>query len=261
MVVQASQVINIGETAVGINLSTDTTKLRTGEVVEISWSKPKIFDMELDCTVEFHSSDSDVIEMIDATHFVTKRSGIAEITMYYEYSDESLAEIIEAYPSYEFLSDELGRFIPVQVGTEIYRLYNPNSGEHFFTSSLQETRTLIKAGWTDEGYAWTAPVDNPDELYNIMSIPVYRLYNPNAGDHHYTIDKNETDTLKKAGWNFEGIAWYSEDNSKSEPVYRSYNPNAKAGAHHYTPNIAEFSFLISKGWKNENIGWYALRIH
>ncbi|WP_341539779.1 hypothetical protein [Streptococcus suis] len=45
------------------------------------------------------------------------------------------------------------------------------------------------------------------------TIPVYRLYNPNAlgaGSHHYTTSKGEADYLDSIGWNYEGIGWYAE---------------------------------------------------
>lgn len=35
----------------------------------------------------------------------------------------------------------------------MYRLYNPNSGEHFYTASDEERWHLIDVGWNDEGTA------------------------------------------------------------------------------------------------------------
>lgn len=42
--------------------------------------------------------------------------------------------------------------------------------------------------------------------------PVYRLYNPNAGDHHYTVEIGEKDHLISVGWKYEEIDWHSDDN-------------------------------------------------
>lgn len=128
------------------------------------------------------------------------------------------------------------------------RVYNPNSGEHFYTASQAERDFLVKAGWHDEGMGWTAP-DQGD--------PVYRLYNPNSGDHHYTLSTEERDDLVKFGWDDEGTGWYS-DPQKSTPLYRLYNPNAETGNHHYTVDTNERQFLIGAGWKDEEIGWYGL---
>ena len=131
----------------------------------------------------------------------------------------------------------------------LYRLYNPNSGEHFYTSSAFERSHLIGAGWRSEGIGWTAPESS--------SSPVYRLYNPNAGDHHYTMSAYERDSLVKVGWRYEGIGWYSDD-AKAVPLYRLYNPNARAGAHHYTASAYERDSLVRAGWRDEGIGWYGV---
>ena len=132
----------------------------------------------------------------------------------------------------------------------MYRLYNPNSGEHFYTASEVEKNNLKRLGWSYEGVGWVAPVTS--------STPVYRLYNPNAGDHHYTMSVGERDSLMSVGWNDEGIGWYSDD-SKSIPLYRQYNPNAVAGSHNYTTSVAERDSLISVGWNDEGVAWHAVK--
>ena len=53
------------------------------------------------------------------------------------------------------------------------------------------------ADWKAEGVAWYVPVSS--------AKPVYRLYNPNAGDHHYTMSVAERDFLVSVGWNDEGV--------------------------------------------------------
>ena len=131
----------------------------------------------------------------------------------------------------------------------MYRLYNKNTGEHFYTADTNERKTLLYCGWKDEGIGWFAPTHS--------NTPVYRLYNPNAGDHHYTMYPNERKTLINLGWKDEGIGWYSDD-AKTVPMYREYNPNAKFGTHNYTCQPKEHGTLIQLGWKDENIAWYAV---
>ena len=131
----------------------------------------------------------------------------------------------------------------------MYRVYNPNSGEHFYTGRIEERNYLVSVGWNDEGIGWYAPVTS--------NTPVYRLYNPNAGDHHYTLNEREKNYLVSVGWNDEGIGWYSDDD-KGMPLYRQYNPNATAGAHNFTLSKAENDYLVSLGWKQEDIGWYGV---
>ena len=138
----------------------------------------------------------------------------------------------------------------IKPSTAMYRLYNPNSGEHFYTSDEKEKDNVVAAGWQYEGVAWYAP--------NTSKLPVYRVYNPNAGDHHYSLSKKECDDLVKLGWKYEGIAWYS-DEEEGTVLYRLYNPNCTgAGAHHYTMSAKEKADLVSIGWKDEGTAWYGL---
>ena len=134
--------------------------------------------------------------------------------------------------------------------TEMHRLYNPNSGEHFYTADTKERNHLVSVGWTFEGRGWIAPA--------ISNKPVYRLYNANAGDHHYTMSVGERDALVAVGWNYEGLGWYSADASGA-PLYRQYNPNALAGSHNYTLDMNENNALVQLGWRAEGIGWYGLK--
>ena len=135
------------------------------------------------------------------------------------------------------------------VGTQaMYRLYNPNSGEHFYTASTIERDAVITAGWNDEGIGWTAPTEG---------IQVYRLYNSFAGEHHYTTSCEERDMLVSVGWTWEDGGWFSDPN-ESVPLYRAYNPNAFANNHHYTTDRGEFETLLSLGWQDEGVGWHGV---
>ncbi|WP_156501507.1 hypothetical protein [Denitrobacterium detoxificans] len=133
----------------------------------------------------------------------------------------------------------------------MFRLYNPNSGEHFYTQSTNERDNLKKLGWQYEGIGWYAPSSS--------NTPVYRLYNPNGGDHHYTVSVNERDMLKKAGWKYEGIGWYSDD-AMGVKVLREYNPNATSGSHNFTTSESEHKHLVSLGWRDEGTAWYAVAV-
>ncbi|MDU5510441.1 GH25 family lysozyme [Enterococcus gilvus] len=128
---------------------------------------------------------------------------------------------------------------------QMYRVYNPNSGEHFYTQNVAEKNNLVSKGWRYEGIGWNGPTSGN---------PVYRLYNPNAGDHHYTLHAYEKDNLIKKGWRYEGVSWYS---GGPNALHRLYNPNAKAGSHHYTLNTNEKNNLVKHGWRYEGLAWYA----
>lgn len=143
----------------------------------------------------------------------------------------------------------------------VYGLYNPNSGEHLFTISVDEVRDLFSAGWRDGNVKWKAPKEG---------ALVYRLYNPNVfasdgtplGDHHYTSNYDEVENLLAVGWLYDGPAFYSSINTASDiiPIYGLYNPNAYAmgmsGAHHFTMNEDEKTYLLSLGWKEGDPKFY-----
>jgi len=131
---------------------------------------------------------------------------------------------------------------------DMYRLYNPWSGEHFYTADDSERDGLIGEGWDYEGVGWTAPESGD---------PVYRLYNAYAGDHHYTLSADERDELVYAGWDYEGLGWYSDVN-RTVPLYREYNPFMDACNHNYTTDYEEHMGLVALGWHDEEIGWYGV---
>ena len=175
------------------------------------------------------------------------------VVRFHEEADGSITKTIlntkklgDGWLSFE--SDRFSTFAVVSLATEMYRLYNPNSGEHFYTKEENERNTLIQIGWRDEGIGWTGPSTGK---------PVYRLYNRNAGDHHYTMDERERAVLIEIGWEDEGIGWYSANEEGGKPLYRLYNPNCTgAGAHHYTSDEHEKDVLIQAGWRDEDIAWY-----
>lgn len=136
---------------------------------------------------------------------------------------------------------------------DMYRVYNPNSGEHFYTSNKAEKDHLVNLGWKYEGIGWKAPT--------VSNYPVYRLYNANGGEHHYTMNVAEKNNLVKLGWKYEGIGWFSADpnDSNSVPLLREYNPNAFSNNHNYTTNTNEHNWLVGLGWKDEGKAWYATK--
>lgn len=132
--------------------------------------------------------------------------------------------------------------------TPMYRLYNPNTGEHFYTGSEEERDNLVNVGWNYEGIAWHAPI--------YEGLPVYRVYNPNSGDHHYTMSQVEVDNLVEVGWQYEGVCWNSAPSGS--PQYRLWNPNADLGSHHYTSSLEEMDTLVRLGWVLEGVGWFGV---
>ena len=100
-----------------------------------------------------------------------------------------------------------------------YRIYNPNSFEHHWTTDANEYDVLETLGWIQEGadgYVFATQVSG--------SEPLYRLYNPNDGLHHWTMDSNERTVLVGLGFIDEGIACYvfSQNIEKQLSVRNGY---------------------------------------
>lgn len=129
---------------------------------------------------------------------------------------------------------------------EVYRLYNPHTGEHHWTQDRTEYDNLAAHhGWRGEGVAFRASA-NGDR--------VYRMFNGFDGQHLFTRSLNEAQVLWDAGWDFEGVAWRSNG---SVPVWRIYNPFAGSGQHHYTVDNLEHARLVDGGWRQEGVAFWA----
>lgn len=136
--------------------------------------------------------------------------------------------------------------IPTMV---MFRMYNPNDPEHFYTGSEEERDNLVEAGWNYEGVGFNFPISTGE--------PVYRLYDINGTKAHlFTMSAEERDALVEEGWNYEGIAFNSAGKNEV-PQYRLHNPNPSSDAYHFTADIEERDFLISQGWIYQGIGWYS----
>ena len=147
-----------------------------------------------------------------------------------------------------------------------------------YTNLFFATEQLAGVGYTyrqgDAGYTPTSSYNaatlrrysgyatyTADEMYDLLATycatmvrPVYRLYNPYSGEHHFTIDSNEHDTLVSVGWTSEGIAWYAP--YAGENVYRLYNPYS--GDHHYTTDSNEYESLAALGWNQEGTAFLSV---
>ncbi|MBW3093676.1 hypothetical protein KIH79_12270 [Bifidobacterium sp. 82T10] len=125
---------------------------------------------------------------------------------------------------------------PATGGTEVYRLANPRTGLHHYTTDANERDVLKnKRHWTYEGVAFHADTEGQ---------PVYRVYNPRSQKHNYTMDSSERDILvQRHGWQYEGISWYVSD-SATLPVYRALNQSN--GEHLWTVDAKEYEALGKK---------------
>lgn len=128
----------------------------------------------------------------------------------------------------------------------VYRLYNPVSGDHFYTTSILERNSAANSGYTYEGIAFDVSGD---------SNPVYRLYNYKTGEHFYTTSTSERDSaMKNSGFSLEGVA-YSISGSSNTPIYRLVQARYPY-MHFYTSSTVERDSIVKSGdWRYEGIAW------
>lgn len=86
---------------------------------------------------------------------------------------------------------------------------------------------------------------------------IYRLYNSSTNNHLYTKSWNERNKAEsKAGFEYEGVAFYRCTEEGGRPVYRLYNPNN--GRHFFTVSEAERDKADKKtSYSYEGVAFYA----
>ena len=132
----------------------------------------------------------------------------------------------------------------------MYRLFNPWTTEHLYTTDLSEAKGLASLGWNWEGIAWVT---------SSAGASVYRLYNAFSGDHLYTARRSEYDTLVKRGWRGEGVQFRSVGSKDGTAVRRLFNRYVTTGTHFLTTSVEEEHSCVRVGWKSEGTAWYAAR--
>jgi len=141
-------------------------------------------------------------------------------------------------------------------GAAVYRLYNANNGDHLLTKNKNEKNKVAAAGWkvetTPKKEYGRAAFYVPVQEDSAGKKQVYRIYNPNSGEHFYTTNKAEADYAVKKGWKHEtnkDYTWVSEGDVK---VYREFNPNNRtAGSHNFTTDLQEHKNVVKAGWRDE----------
>jgi len=155
-----------------------------------------------------------------------------------------------------------------QSGTvALYRLFSPNSGDHFYTTSAAERDNAIASfGYQSEGtacYVFDSQQSGTVAFYRLVKmqpvrIALYRLLNPNSGDHFYTTSAAERDNaVSSFGYRSEGTACYvyNAQISTTRALYRLLNPNS--GDHFYTTSEPERDNAVSSfGYYYEGIACY-----
>ncbi len=140
----------------------------------------------------------------------------------------------------------------------VFRLYNPNTSEHFYTRIVAERDFLMSVGWNYEGEIYTAPGVDEAGAY-----PVYRFYDPLNGVHTYSIIGPQARALAGAEWTYECIAFYAFWPTLEIPgtvgVYYVCAPGTHSPRNApqvFTSSQDEIRVLTSLGWLDDsNPSW------
>ena len=120
----------------------------------------------------------------------------------------------------------------------MYRLYNPNSGEHF-TASGGERDYLVRVGWSPRAPAGRRrrPTPRSPALQPQRGRPPLHLAGASA-------------TTCSVGWRTGSLVL---ERHRGRPPLPPVQPNAKAGAHNHTTSKAENDYLVRVGWNAEGL--------
>lgn len=141
----------------------------------------------------------------------------------------------------------------------LYRLYNPDVHDHFYTTDDDEARRARRDyGYRAEGVACYVFADGSYDADDLVAF--YRLYNSSAHDHFYTTSSSEAHHARDYdGYTSEGIACYVYSDSDYDddlvPFYRLYNPSVYD--HFYTTSRDERNNARDNdGYNYEGIACY-----
>jgi len=133
--------------------------------------------------------------------------------------------------------------------TPLYRYWNPNVTDHFYTANFNEL------GWAANGweFGWIECYIYPTQQSG--TVPLYQYWNPSVGDHFYTTNFNELG-WGAYGWTFERTEGYIFPYQQSGTVPLHQYWNATVGDHFYTINLEELGPSGAYGWVYSRVDGY-----
>ena len=156
-------------------------------------------------------------------------------------------------------------------GSKYYNLQNLPQNTFSAVSDQSQRQNMSVAEVTEDSITFTtyftddAQVTEADILDQVTiervdepaaeTQEMHRLYNQWTGEHFYTADDNEFETLVTVGWTDEGIGWVAP--TEGDEVYRLFNPYVEGGDHHYTLDANEYKALQELGWEAEDVAWHS----
>ncbi|MCB2188663.1 MAG: hypothetical protein KQJ78_19770 [Deltaproteobacteria bacterium] len=160
-------------------------------------------------------------------HFFTTRQREFANALANGYTDESTGHSSQLFL---VLQDPLPGLTRV-----LHRLYDPNSGQHYYTCRDGEKNALVAAGWIferDEGFLFASREAAPQD-----AVEVFNLYNTVVGSHLFTINASEAAYVVAniPGW---------EQHTSPGWALRNTAPVARLGADNVDPG----SSVLRAAW-------------
>ncbi len=142
--------------------------------------------------------------------------------------------------------------------TNWYRLFDPSTSSHHYTTDAHEYSVLSTGGFTGEGSAGRM-YDAP----GTSGAPNYRIYFNQSRMHFWTTDRNEYLTLIRNRYYYagEGVDGFMPQApaTGTVPYYRLVYCCAAAPIHHWTTDAHEHGVLQTQGWTSEGVVGYLLQ--
>jgi len=114
-------------------------------------------------------------------------------------SVENLEGFTREGPSFNLYKDE-----NLPEASDVYRIFNPSTGNHLLTTNKAEVDAAVAGGYQAEGVTGEAYTSQREG-----TEAVERYYNAVTGQHLLTRDPNEMATLAELGYGYEGTAFYA----------------------------------------------------
>ncbi|EPS95051.1 hypothetical protein FOMPIDRAFT_1133204 [Fomitopsis schrenkii] len=130
------------------------------------------------------------------------------------------------------------------------RAYSPGLKDHYYTVDPVELVHHEAGGYADQGVAGLVFRDSTDS-----TVPLYRLYNADKGEHYYTTSVEEADQ----GYENEGTVAYVYETQICGSIPLYYVRNEQEADNLYTVFEAERDVAIQNlGYEDKGVACYVL---
>lgn len=124
----------------------------------------------------------------------------------------------------------------------VYRLYNPFTSDHLYTTDLVEYTNLMAAGWNGEEIKFYSAAFPKADNKAVVDMPdaeaegIYRQFNPNVtvGTHNYG-GLAENKKLLDLGWKADGV----DESGRQQPMLYGYELKKEQDEAYLLTSIAE----------------------